>query len=696
MSNRTIAGIVQLLRAVRAQDADGFADGQLLSRFLAQRDEAAFTALVKRHAPMVLGVCRRILGNAADAEDAFQATFLVLVRKAGSLTGQAVLGDFLHGVARRTALNARRLSTRRRAKEQAMARPEVQGEGVRDDWLPLLDEELGRLPEKYRVPIVVCDLEGQTRGEAAQRLGWPPGTVAGRLARGRAMLAARLARRGVALSVGAVAAAVSHGGASPAVPAPLVASTVKAATLLVAGQAASSVISAQVAALTEGVVKAMFVSKLKTVAAAAVPAVLVTAILGYAALAAERPNAAGGGPAKPAAKAEDQPKEVAKAEEKPAEARPADVAALVKGDTAFALDLYRQLRKEKDADKGNLFLSPYSISSALAMASAGARGDTLTEMETALHLPAQDRLHPAFAALNRLTNGGGEKRGYELRTANALWGQKDLGFLPAFLKLTKDHYGAGLNEVNFAADAEGARKTINAWVERETQDKIKELLKPGVVTVATQLVLTNAIYFKGDWAIAFNEKDTMDWPFVRGDGTKVNVPMMSQTSVLKHYFCEDFQALEMPYVGKDLAMLVLLPAKADGLPALEKGLTADRLGEIVGKLQAERVGVALPRFKTTTEFQLNETLAALGMKKAFADADFSGIDGRRDLAISAVVHKAFIEVNEKGTEAAAATGVVFSVSKPPALQADHPFLFLIRDTRNGSVLFLGRINDPTK
>jgi serpin B len=601
----------------------------------------------------------------------------------------------LHGVARRTALNARRLATRRRAKEQAMARPEVQGEGVRDDWLPLLDEELGRLPEKYRVPIVVCDLEGQTRGEAAQRLGWPAGTVAGRLARGRALLAVRLARRGVALSVGAVAAG-SRGWAAPAVPAPLVASTVKAATLLVAGNAASGVISAEVAALTEGVVKAMLVSKLKTVAAAAVLAVLVSAALGCAALAAQRPNAAGDGPVKPAASNEDRPPEAAKVDDKPAEARPADVAALVKGDTAFALDLYRQLLKEKDADKGNLFLSPYSISSALAMTSAGARGDTLTEMEATLHLPAQDRLHPAFAALNRQANGDGQKRGYQLRTANALWGHKDLGFLPAFLKLTKDHYGAGLNEVNFAADAEGARKAINAWVERETQDKIKELLKPGVITGATQLVLTNAIYFKGDWAIAFKEKDTMDWPFDRGDGTKVNVPMMSQTSVLKHYFCEDFQALEMPYVGKDLAMLVLLPAKADGLAALEKGLTADRLGEIVGKLQAERVGVSLPRFKTTTEFQLNETLAALGMKKAFVDADFSGIDGRRDLAISAVVHKAFIEVNEKGTEAAAATGVVFAVSKPPALQADHPFLFLIRDTRNGSVLFLGRINDPTK
>jgi serpin B len=698
VSNRTNAGIAQLLRGVRARYAEGFTDGQLLRQFLAQRDEAAFTALVKRYGPMVLGVCRRILGNAADAEDAFQATFLVLVRKAGSLTGHAVLGDFLHGVARRTALNARRLSTRRRMKERAMARPEVQGEEVRDDWLPLLDEELGRLPDKYRVPIVLCDLEGKTRGEAAQRLGWPPGTVAGRLARGRAMLATRLARRGVTVSVGAVVALVSHGGASAAVPPMLVTSTVEAATLFAAGYAASGVISAEVVALSEGVVKSMFVSKLKSLAAAAVLTVLITAALGYAELAAERPIATGDAAAKPAALPEDRPQQPAKVADQPVEAPPADVAALVKGDTAFALDLYKQLCKEKDAEKGNLFLSPFSISSALALASAGARGDTLTEMETALHLPAQDRLHPAFAVLNRQTNGGGEKRGYQLRTANALWGQKDHGFQPAFLKLTKDHYGAGLNEVDFAGDAEGARKTINTWVERETQDKIKELLKPGVITGTTRLVLTNAIYFKGDWAIQFKEKFTRELPFVRGDGGKVKVPMMFQSAVFKHYYAEDLQALEMPYAGKELSMLVLLPAKADGLPALEKGLTADRLSEIVGKLEAHEVDVSLPRFKTTVEFQLNETLQALGMKKAFMDgsADFSGIDGRRDLHISAVVHKAFVEVNEKGTEAAAATGVVFAVSKPPDFTADHPFLFLIRDRRNGSILFLGRINDPTK
>jgi RNA polymerase sigma factor (sigma-70 family) len=251
----------QLLQAVRAL-ADDQSDGQLLRHFVARRDEAAFEALVRRHGPMVLGVCRRVLGNAADAEDAFQATFLVLVRKAASLTGRAVVGDWLHGVARRTALNARGAAARRRAKEQAMARPETQGDEVREDWLPVLDEELSRLPEKYRLPLVLCELEGETRREAAERLGWPEGTVAGRLARARALLAQKLARRGLAMSAAALTAALAPNAASAALPAALVATTVKAAAPFAAGSAAAA--SAKAAALADGVLKGMLLTKLKT------------------------------------------------------------------------------------------------------------------------------------------------------------------------------------------------------------------------------------------------------------------------------------------------------------------------------------------------------------------------------------------------------------------------------------------------
>jgi RNA polymerase sigma factor (sigma-70 family) len=258
-------------------------DGQLLSQFLSRRDEAAFAALVRRHGPMVLGVCRRVLGNVADAEDAFQATFLVLVRKAGPLSARAVLGDWLHGVARRTALSARRACARRRAKEQAMARPDVQAEAMQDEWLPLLDEELRRLPENYRLPIVLCDLEGKTRREAAARLGWPEGTVAGRLARARALLARRLLRHGGAVSNSTLAAALAQNAASACVPEALVHSTARAANVLAAGTGATTtVISARVAALTEGVVRAMFLAKLKTVAYAC--GLLILLGLGSAAL----------------------------------------------------------------------------------------------------------------------------------------------------------------------------------------------------------------------------------------------------------------------------------------------------------------------------------------------------------------------------------------------------------------------------
>jgi RNA polymerase sigma factor (sigma-70 family) len=276
------------LRAFRTRDAAGHSDGQLLRRFLADRDEATFAALLQRHGPMVLGVCRRVLRNEADAEDAFQATFLVLVRRAASLSSRAVLGDWLHGVARRTALNARRLAACRREKESAMARPEAQSPNAEGDWVPLLDEELRRLPEKYRLPIVLCDLEGRTRREAAGRLGWPEGTVAGRLARGRAMLAERLKRRGLAPTDGALVAALVRG---TCVPPPLLTSTTKAASLFAAGQVATAVASARVAALAEGVLKSMLLTKLSVALLAAVAVVALGAVV-YACRTAASPPAA--------------------------------------------------------------------------------------------------------------------------------------------------------------------------------------------------------------------------------------------------------------------------------------------------------------------------------------------------------------------------------------------------------------------
>lgn len=384
--------------------------------------------------------------------------------------------------------------------------------------------------------------------------------------------------------------------------------------------------------------------------------------------------------------------------DKDPEPLPPDAALVVKGNNAFALDLYNRLGR-KD---GNLFFSPYSISTALAMTYAGARNDTADEMAKALHFTLdQDRLHPAFAALTRQESPGGKnkKRGYQLRVANALWGQTGYDFKAEFVKLTKDSYGAGLEEVDFKGATEEARKKINRWVEERTDDKIQKLFKEGVLNRDTRLVLANAIYFKGDWATKFRMDRTFAQPFNASSEKKVRVPMMHETAEFGYLEEPDLQVLAMPYSGKDLSMVVLLP-KVDGLADLEKSLTHEKLEGWVGKLRDRKVEVAFPKFKMTSEFSLASDLSALGMKKAFtASADFSGMNGRTDLFIHAVVHKAFVEVNEEGTEAAAATGVAISKSaapEHPVFRADRPFLFLIRDNRSGSILFLGRVANPAQ
>ena len=334
------------------------------------------------------------------------------------------------------------------------------------------------------------------------------------------------------------------------------------------------------------------------------------------------------------------------------------------------------------------------------MTYAGAHGKTAEEMAKTLHfdLP-NDKLSAAFGALAKVINGdAAAKRGYQLSTANALWGQKSYPFVPAYLKLTKDTYGAGLHEVDFVGAAEQARQTINAWVEKETHDKIKDLLKQGDVSDATRLVLTNAIYFKGDWASKFKKDLTQEQNFHIAGGKTVKVPLMTQKGDYRYLDGGTFQALEMPYAGKEITMTVLLPKKADGLAELEKNLTTANLTGWLGKLHQTEVNVALPRFKVTAEFKLKPVLSKLGMPIAFSSrADFTGIATKEGLAIDNVIHKAYVDVNEEGTEAAAATAVgikALAVQVVPDFRADHPFLFMIRDMRSGSVLFLGRLVEP--
>jgi len=373
-----------------------------------------------------------------------------------------------------------------------------------------------------------------------------------------------------------------------------------------------------------------------------------------------------------------------------------DKTPVVQGNTEFALALYTQLGSQKE----NLFFSPLSLSTALAMTYAGARGQTAAQMAAVLHFPTdQQHLHPAFAALSKDLRADSETKGYQLHVANALWGQKGYRFRKDFLLTTKTSYGAGLNEVDFQTAAEEARKTINAWVEQQTKDKIKDLIPPRAVDALTRLVLTNAIYFKGDWLRPFTKPLTKDEAFKVSTTKQVTVPMMHQTEHFAYFDGGKFQALELPYVGNQLSMVVFLPKEVDGLAEFEKSLTVQNLPQWLPQLQRHEVMVTLPKFKITADFMLKDVLSTMGMPLAFSDAaDFSGMSEEKALTLSAVIHKAYVDVNEEGTEAAAATGAIVgltSVGPPPAVfRADHPFVFLIRDTSSGSILFLGRLAQP--
>ena len=356
----------------------------------------------------------------------------------------------------------------------------------------------------------------------------------------------------------------------------------------------------------------------------------------------------------------------------------------------LAIDLYKQTA----ASDGNLFLSPYSISTALAMVYGGARGETDQQMNDTLCFARQGATHPAFSNLRKKFNGIQEKGNSQLNVANSLWPQADYPFLADYLGLAKEFYGTDIEPVDFKRESEAARLRINNWVKTKTNDKIKDLLEKGTVTSDTRLVLANAIYFKGNWASPFKKEATHDVPFSIQPGTEFSVPMMSLTDDFNLARGDDFQALELPYAGDDLSMIVLLPNDKNGLASLEKTLRPEMLADL--PFNKQEVRVQLPKFKFEWKFELSKTLKAMGMPIAFTDqADFSGMDGSKGLALDFVIHQAFVEVNEEGTEAAAATAAsIRTTSMPPMFAANHPFLFLIRENETGTILFIGRVNDP--
>ncbi len=369
--------------------------------------------------------------------------------------------------------------------------------------------------------------------------------------------------------------------------------------------------------------------------------------------------------------------------------------ALARDNNAFALDFFSQVRTEE----GHLFFSPYSISAALAMTYAGARSRTAEQMARTLHFElAGESLHAAFAELDESLRAAGKTAGVEIVTANSLWPHERFSFLEEFFALIQRHYAAAITPLDYSAPEE-ARSIINGWVADKTRDKIKDLIPPRLLDDLTVLVLTNAIYFKGDWAIRFDKQSTHESLFHKGSGETARVEMMTQTSKLGYASDEDIQILELPYMGGDLSMLVLLPREHFGLANLESSLTSGRLEAWAQQLHETAVQVFLPRFKLRWKSRLQDPLRDLGMTDAFGgDADFSGMNGEGGILISEVIHEAFVDVNEEGTEASAATAVVVTRSSPleiTTFRADHPFLFLIRDARSGSILFLGRVVDPS-
>jgi serpin B len=381
---------------------------------------------------------------------------------------------------------------------------------------------------------------------------------------------------------------------------------------------------------------------------------------------------------------------------------PSNLAQLTEDNTAFAFDLYQQLRGKPE----NLFYSPHSISIALAMTYGGAKGTTEQEMQKTLHYTlGQSGLHAAFNALDlelaRRGQGAQGKDGgkFRLNVVNATWGQKGYPFLAPYLDLLAENYGAGMRLMNFVDQPEPSRLAINEWVERMTENRIKDLIPQGLIDSLTRLVLTNAIYFNAAWRDKFDQALTKDGEFTKLDGSKITVSMMTkQDDHFRYAKTGGCEAVEVPYDGQELSMVLMLPEGP--LDAFEASLDGGAVAKILSSLGGDSVQLTLPKFKMEGKFSLKETLSKLGMKEAFTDAaDFSGMDGRpANLFISDVVHKSFIAIDETGTEAAAATAVIMASNAAPAktytVKLDRPFLFLIRDIKTGAILFVGRVVEP--
>lgn len=378
------------------------------------------------------------------------------------------------------------------------------------------------------------------------------------------------------------------------------------------------------------------------------------------------------------------------------EATEGGVKTVIDANNQFAIDLYLNYKDEEE----NIFFSPYSISIALAMIYEGARGQTADEIRSVFHFPEDDSIRrSSFAKIYNQINKRDKK--YKLHTANALWAQKDYKFLDEYMNTIKRYYAGKVTNLDFVNDTENSRITINKWVEQQTNNKIKDLIPQGFLDALTRLVLTNAIYFKSVWVKQFDKEDTIEEDFRISPDKTIKVPMMRLTGeevTFNYAETEELQILEMSYDGEELSMLIILP-KEDNLKSVEDSLSLERLNELRNALTKQKVDVYIPKFKFETKYFMKEILKKMGMPTAFSNVDFSGMDGTKELFISDVIHQAFVEVNEEGTEAAAATAVVVPTAAPmegTVFRADHPFIFAIQERGTGNILFLGRVVNPAE
>lgn len=374
-----------------------------------------------------------------------------------------------------------------------------------------------------------------------------------------------------------------------------------------------------------------------------------------------------------------------------------DLNQTVKGNNEFTFSVYGEVNNHPD----NVFFSPYSISSALAMTYTGADGVTQKEMAEVFHfLEDKKMLSKHFSQLNTQFEKYAEEK-IQLNIANSLWCQQDYQFRKAFLDINRTYYNAGIHNVNFRDDYKQIRNDINTWVEDKTENKIKDLIKRGMLDNMTRLVLVNAIYFKGMWEHPFKEKDTREDTFYLYSTCKTQAKFMNKTLSLNYYEDGVAQVVEIPYSGEKLSMMVILPKKKYGMEELESRLSQDLYRTYLGSMHTKKVDLSLPKFTVNAEYELSKVLKEMGMKSAFGEgADFSEMTGNKDLFINNIVHKSFVDVNEEGTEAAAATGVVMrktsAIMETVEFKADHPFIFLIKDRETNSILFMGRLMNPRK